>query len=165
MKKIVLLVLAVIVLPLTAAAQNKKISDIFDKYEKKSGVESISISPALLDFMDTGSKSDTKELLSRIEEMRILNVPNKIMEKGVAVRELLRQDLLVLVKSEQFSRVVKVDSEESSIEMYMIKGNRGVLLFMTSDDNSFTAISILGDIDKTVTNAVLNGGITINKKR
>lgn len=51
------------------------------------------------------------------------------------------------------------------MEMYMIKGNKGVLLFMTSDNSTFTVISILGEIDKTVTSAVMNGGIKIKSDK
>lgn len=165
MKKIALLALIVVLLPAALIAQTKQINDIFDKYEKKRSIESITISPALLDFMGGGNNQETKDLLSKITELRILNVPNTDTENGTQIRAMLKRDLDALIASENFTRVIKVDNSDEKMEMYMIKGNKGVLLFMTSDNSTFTVISILGEIDKTVTSAVMNGGIKIKSDK
>jgi|GEM_PF-679457 len=165
MKKIALLALIVVLLPAALIAQTKQINDIFDKYEKKRSIESITISPALLDFMGGGNSQETKDLLSKITELRILNVPNTATENGTQIRAMLKRDLDALIASESFTRVIKVDNSNEKMEMYMIKGNKGVLLFMTSDNSTFTVISILGEIDKTVTSAVMNGGIKIKSDK
>ena len=115
--------------------------------------------------MGGGNNQETKDLLSKITELRILNVPNTATENGTQIRAMLKRDLDALIASENFTRVIKVDNSDEKMEMYMIKGNKGVLLFMTSDNSTFTVISILGEIDKTVTSAVMNGGIKIKSDK
>lgn len=103
MKKIALLALIVVLLPAALIAQTKQINDIFDKYEKKRSIESITISPALLDFMGGGNNQETKDLLSKITELRILNVPNTATENGTQIRAMLKRDLDALIAFTLFS--------------------------------------------------------------
>ncbi len=163
MKKILLLILAIVAFPAIIAAQSREINEIFDRYEKKKMVESITISPSLLSMTNSSKSQETKDLLSKITDMRILNIPESALENGQPISKQLKYELDKVIKQFQFQRAVKVEEENSSFELYMINGNKGAVLFISSDNSSFTAISILGDIDKSVVNSLLNGSIKVKK--
>lgn len=165
MKKIftALAVIAISALPSLLHAQTKEINEIFDRYEKKKSVESITISPALLNMSGSKSSQETRELINKISDMRILNIPSSASENGQPISRNLKNELDRVIKSYQFQRAVKVEEENSSFELYMINGNKGAVLFISSDSNEFTVISIFGEVDKTLVNSLLNGNIKVKK--
>lgn len=88
MKKVLIIVLAAILCPYIAMAQAKQIHLILDKYEKRKKVESIIISPAVLQMAGNGNyNASTKELLSKISEMRIVNVKEDAVEGTTPLRD------------------------------------------------------------------------------
>ncbi len=163
MKKIALLTLTLICLPIALSAQSREINEIFDRFEKKKSVESITISPSLLSMTSSKGSNETAELLSKISNMRILNVPLRTTENGQPVSKQLKYELDKIIKIYQFQRAVKVEEESSSFELYMINGNKGAVLFLSSDNSDFTSIAIFGEIDKTIVNSLLNGNIKVKK--
>jgi len=139
---------------------------IFDKYEEKEGVESITISPALLGLMKNGNSGDkkTQELISKITGLRILTLTNGKDGKGRANREALTNELQAVVKKD-FEEIMKVRSSGERIELYVrnCKDCMSALLFITSEANSLTVMHLAGTIDKTLIDAVMNGEIGISK--
>ncbi len=162
MKRILILVLSAILLPVWVWGQSKQINEILDRYEKKRNVESILISPSLLQIAGSSSvDASTKDLLSKITELRILNVKQGAVEGGVPVRVTLKGELEKLFTGELFTRVVRVQDGSELLEMYVTKNNPGVLLFLTTTPNEMSIISIFGNIDKSVINAAMSGEIKI----
>ncbi len=151
-----------VIMPLTALGQTKQINEILDKYEKRKGVESIIISPSLLQIASsTDVDASTKDLLSKITEMRILNIKSGAVENGIPIRLSLRKELDGLIGTDMFKRIVMVKDGEETLEMYTTSTAQGVLLFFTTNPSEFSVISIFGNIDKTVVNAAMSGAIKI----
>ena len=140
---------------------------IFDKYEEREGVESITISPALLGLMKNGNSGDkkTQELISKIGGLRILTLKDGADGKGRANREALAAELQTVVKRD-FEEIMKVKSADERIELYVrnCKDCKSALLFITSANNALTVMHLAGTIDKTLIDAVMNGEIGINIK-
>ena len=141
---------------------------IFDKYEEREGVESITISPALLGLMKSGNSSDkkTQELISKIGSLRILILSDGANGRGRATREALTSELQVVVKKD-FEEIMKVRSSGEHIELYVqnnpnCKDCKSALLFIASETNSVTVMHLSGTIDKTLIDAVMNGEIGIS---
>lgn len=151
-----------VIMPLTALGQTKQINEILDKYEKRKGVESIIISPSLLQIASsTDVDASTKDLLSKITEMRILNIKSGAVENGIPIRLSLRKELDGLIGTDMFKRIVMVKDGEETLEMYTTSTAQGVLLFFTTNPSEFSVISIFGNIDKTVVNAAMSGAIKV----
>lgn len=151
-----------VIMPLTALGQTKQINEILDKYEKRKGVESIIISPSLLQIASTTDvDASTKDLLSKITEMRILNIKAGAVENGIPIRLSLRKELDGLIGTDMFKRIVMVKDGEETLEMYTTSTAQGVLLFFTTNPSEFSVISIFGNIDKTVVNAAMSGAIKV----
>ncbi|MFA5849062.1 MAG: DUF4252 domain-containing protein [Bacteroidales bacterium] len=161
MKKVILILLAAFICPMLANAQSKHISEIFDKYEKKKHVESIVVTPSLLGFMIGGEDKEAKDLMSKIKEIRILNVPTTAIENGVPLRQILKDELDKFIIKEQFTRVVKVNSGDELLEVYISQNDKGALLFLASSTAEFAVISIFGKIDKQVVNSIMNGTLKV----
>jgi len=146
---------------------NDPVLKIFDKYEEREGVESITISPALLGLMKNGNSGDkkTQELISKIGGLRILTLKDGADGKGRANREALAAELQTVVKRD-FEEIMKVKSADERIELYVrnCKDCKSALLFITSANNSLTVMHLAGTIDKTLIDAVMNGEIGINIK-
>ena len=143
---------------------------IFDKYEEKEGVESISISPALLGLMKSGNSGDrkTQELISKITGLRILTLTDGDNGKGRANREALTAELQEVVKK-GFEEIMKVRSSGERIELYVrnkpdCKECKSALLFITSASNSVTVMHLAGTIDKSLIDAVMKGEIGMSNK-
>ena len=174
MKKIIPF-LTVMLLSISAAYGNKNAEEssvikIFDKYEGKEGVESITISPALLGLMKSGKTSDkkTQELISKISGLRILTLSDGEDGKHRANREALIAELQAVVKKD-FAEIMKVKSAGEQVELYMqhqpdCKECRSALLFITSSSGSVTVMYLAGTIDKTLIDAVMNGEIGVSNK-
>jgi len=143
---------------------------IFDKYEEKDGVESITISPALFGMM-SGKSNDkkTQELLSKINGLRIMTLSDGADGKGRTNREAVTSELKAVVQKD-FEEIMKVKSSDDRLELYVrnkpanCKDCKGALLFITSATNSVTAIYLTGTIDKNLIDAVMNGEIGISNK-
>lgn len=150
------------ILPIAALGQTKQVNEILDKYEKKKNVESILISPSLLQIAGTKDvDASTKDLLSKISEMRIINIKVSATENGTPVWLSLKGDLETLTNGEFFTRIVKIQEGDELLEMYITKNSQGALLFLSTTPKEFSVISIFGNIDKTVVNAAMSGGIKV----
>jgi len=161
MKKLLILMFAAI-LPIAALGQTKQVNEILDKYEKKKNVESILISPSLLQIAGTKDvDASTKDLLSKISEMRIINIKVSATENGTPVWLSLKGDLETLTGGDLFTRIVKIQEGDELLEMFITKNSQGALLFLSTTSKEFSVISIFGNIDKTVVNAAMTGGIKV----
>jgi len=143
---------------------------IFDKYEEREGIESITISPALLGLMRSGSASDkkTQELSSKISGLRILSMSNTANSRVRANRDALSAELQAVVKT-GFEEIMKVRTSEERVELYVrnrpdCKDCAGALLFIASSDKSFTVMHLAGTIDKTLIDAVMKGEIGLSNR-
>ena len=138
---------------------------IFNRYEERDGVESVTISPALLGLMKNGRTNDkkTQELISRISGLRIMTLADGAEGKGRANREALTAELQAVVKND-FEEIMIVRSSGERMELHVRnKDGRGALLFITSTANSVTVMHLAGTIDKTLIDAVMNGEIGISR--
>lgn len=150
------------ILPIAALGQTKQVNEILDKYEKKKNVESILISPSLLQIAGTKDvDASTKDLLSKISEMRIINIKVSATENGTPVWLSLKGDLETLTGGDLFTRIVKIQEGDELLEMFITKNSQGALLFLSTTSKEFSVISIFGNIDKTVVNAAMTGGIKV----
>jgi len=175
MKRLIqILVIAMLIsVPLGAYGQNNVDDDpiikIFNKYEDREGVESITISPALLRLMKNGNNDKkTQELISKITGLRILTLNDGADGKGRANREALTAELQAVVKKD-FEEIMKVRSSGERIELYVrhkpnCKDCRSALLFITSETKSLTVMHLAGTIDKNMIDAVMNGEIGVSNK-
>jgi hypothetical protein len=143
--------------------------DIFNKYEEKEGVESITVSPALLGLMKNGKDGDrkTQELISKISGLRIITINDGNTEKGKITRESFVNELQAIVKKE-YTEIMKVKTSEEKVELYIREAENckdckavSALLFINSVNSSVTAMHLAGTIDKTLIDAVMNGDISI----
>ncbi|HCT94235.1 MAG: hypothetical protein A2X19_08725 [Bacteroidetes bacterium GWE2_39_28] len=162
MKKVLIIMFVALLCPYLAAAQAKQIHLILDKYEKRKKVESIIISPSVLQMASNGNyDASTKELLSKISEMRIVNVKEGAEQNGTPLKIIIRSDLDKVLTGERFSRVLKMQDGEELLELFVTKNEEGVLVFLATSPKEFAIISIFGNIDKSVINAVMTGGIKV----
>ncbi|MDR1156451.1 MAG: DUF4252 domain-containing protein [Bacteroidales bacterium] len=151
-------------------AEDDPVIGIFNKYEEKEGVESITISPALLGLMKNGKTGDrkTQELISKITGLRILALTDGANGKGRANREAFTAELQTVVKKD-FEEIMKVKSSGERIELY-VRNNpdcencKSALLFISSASDSLTVMHLAGTIDKSLIDAVMNGEIGASNK-
>ena len=153
-----------------AQSADDPVIKIFNKYEEREGVESITISPTLFGMM-SGKSNDkkTQDLLSKINALRILTLSDGNDGKGRANREAVTNELKSVVQKD-FEEIMKVKSSDDRLELFVrnkpanCKDCKGALLFITSATNSVTVIYLTGTIDKSLIDAVMNGEIGISNK-
>ena len=171
MKRVFQILVIMILISLPSGVYGQRDADvdpvikILDKYEERDGVESITISPALLGLMKNGRTNDkkTQELISKISGLRIMTLNDGANGKGRTNREALKTELQAVVKKD-FEEIMMVKSAGERMELYVRKNDgKGALLFITSSTNSITVMHLAGTIDKTMIDAVMNGEIGISK--
>jgi len=144
---------------------------LFNKYEEKEGVESITISPALLGMMMKNGKAGdkkTQELISKISAMRIITLADGAEGKGRANREAFTAELQAMVKTD-FEEIMRMKKASERIVLYVrtkpdCKDCKGVLLFIISATGSLSAVHLAGAVDKTLIDAVVNDEIGLSGK-
>ncbi|MDR2814056.1 MAG: DUF4252 domain-containing protein [Prevotellaceae bacterium] len=172
-KAINLLMLAALMSAAAANAYGQKIvpedsvPKILDAYEEKEGVESITISPTMLAMMKNGKAQDrnTKELLSKIMELRILNVTSD----GLA--EKLTSELKPALQK-SYTQIMKAKMTNERMSLYAqnppaIAGDKRVsaLLVIIFGQQSTSIMYLSGDIDASLTEAVMSGKIGVSGSR
>jgi hypothetical protein len=173
MKKIIFVFIAAMLVNWPAGAFGQKagsadpVLKIFDKYEEREGVESVSISPAVLGMMKNSKNNDkkTQDLISKISGLRILTLTDEVDGK---IREGLVSDLQVVIKKD-FEEIMRVKNSNERVELYVKKDAdsndfKSALLFVTSSDSSVTVMHLAGKIDKNLIEAVINGDIGTSSK-
>ena len=177
MKRIVVIVTAMLMsIPLVVYAQKSEEADpvlkLFNQYEEKEGVESVSISPALLGLMKGGKANDkkTQELISKITGLRILAIADSTDSRRRVNREAFTAELRAIVKAD-FEEIMKMKTANERIELYVrskpdCKSNdcKSALLFIISANSSISATHLAGTVDKTLIDAVINGEISLSNK-
>ena len=141
-------------------ADDDPVIRIFNRYEDREGVESVTISPALLGLRTNDSR--TQELISKISGLRILSLTDRAGSSNRATREALTAELQTVVRSD-FEEIMMVRSAGERVELYVRnRDGRGALLFIVSGANSITVMHLAGTIDKTLIDAVMSGEIGIS---
>jgi hypothetical protein len=166
MKKLIYILITASLISVSSGAYGQNddpVITIFNKYENREGVESVTISPALFSMMQNVNSADskTREIMSKITGLRILTLKDGDNGIGRANREALTAELQAVVKRD-FVEIMRVNSSGDRIELYV--RNNTALLFITSATNSITALHLAGTIDKTLIDAVMNGEIGISNK-
>ena len=172
MKRFIPMMITAILLcqPFLLPAQNASdpVLAVFDKYEDKEGVESVTISPSLLGLMKGNKAGDkkTQELIGKISGLKVLSISDKPENTKKSLREQLLADLRPVL-SKEYEQVMKVKSEGDRVELY-IRKNAGknstqssALLFITSEVHSVTVMHLSGVVDKELVDAVIKGDIGI----
>ena len=175
MKRMIQMLVVALLIGVPSGAYGQKDADddpvikIFNKYEDREGVESITISPALLGLMKNGKTNDkrTQELISKIFGLRILSLSSDDA-KGRATREALNNELQAVVKKD-FEEIMMVKSSGERVELYVrnnkdCKECKSALLFINSSNQSLTVMHLSGQIDKSLIDAVMKGEIGISNK-
>ncbi|MDR0415627.1 MAG: DUF4252 domain-containing protein [Prevotellaceae bacterium] len=171
MKKIVTLLTLTLLVCIAAAnaygqkeAREDLVSGLLDVYEDKEGVESITISSSLLAMMENGTGQDkqTKELISKIKDLRVLIITDAGVEKALLAE-------LEPVLQNTYTQIMKV--KKSAKERMMLylrtspeksgKKQAGALLVTIAEDNSLTVMYLSGNVDTDLIDAVLSGKVNV----
>jgi hypothetical protein len=145
------------------------IIEIFNKYEQRDGVQSVSISPSLLRMIQGGRMSDPKtaDLISKITGLRIISLTDGAAAQVRASRESLMNELKVVVNN-NFTEFMSVVSSGTRVELYVRNSSncqdcKNSLLMVTTTANSATVMHLAGTIDQSLIDAVMKGEIGFSK--
>ena len=161
MKRFYIMIM-ILLLPAVAFSQAKRINAILDKYENREDVTSIQLNAAFIgSFLSSLVDDETKDLVSKINAIRILSLGT---EKSSDTATSLKRDLYRAVDSGEMENIVNMkEGGQSVIDVFVSRDSKEVLLFVSSNTKEFTVISMFGNIDKKVINAVVSGKISIKK--
>ena len=168
-----LLMLAALMSLTAASAYGQKpvyedpVPQILDAYEEKEGVEAITISPtAILALIKNGKAQDkkTKELLSKITELRILIVgSDELMEQLKAeLNPALQKGYTQIMKAKVTGNHMLLYAQ--NIPENAESSHRNALLAIISEPQSASVMYLSGDVDASLTEAVMSGKISVSGK-
>ena len=161
MKRLYIILIALLS-PAMVFSQSKQINTILDRYETHEDVTSIQLNSKLIgSFLSSFVDDETKDLVSKINSIRILNIAK---DKSSETVQLIRRELNRIVDNGTMECIINMkESGENVMSIFVSKDSREVLLFIGNGTEEFTVISMFGTIDKKVIDAVISGKISIKK--
>ena len=154
MKKMLITILAVCVLPVVAIAQNAPVDKLFDKYAEQDGFTTVYITKYMFQmFKNTeGMNSDEADefanVLGKLNSIKILAVEDASkLEKGINFYDEIMKEL----PREKYNELMVVKNSESDV-IFLAREEKGkiveLLLIVSGEDTSDNVlISIQGEID------------------
>jgi len=139
--------LAVLLIPMAAAAQKSPVDKLFEKYANRDGMTTVNISGALLGFASKIQEdSPESEFLSELKGVRILSVEDSGLNKTLNFYEELEQD--GFFKNHDYEVLMEVTEKNEIVRFFGRNAGQGkfseLLLVIGGDEN--TLISIRGMI-------------------
>jgi len=162
MKKLYI-ILVMLLSPVMLFSQTKQINAILDKYESRKDVTSIQLNSTLIgSFLSSLMDDETKDLVSKINVIRILNIGGGV-ESSETARH-IKQDISKAVESGTMENIINMkEGGKRVVDVFVSKNSNEVLLFVSGSSQELTVISMFGTIDKKVIDAVVSGKINIKK--
>ncbi len=117
MKRIAI-VLAAVLFPLMALAQNSAVDQLFEKYRGKEGITTIAISPEILRVvkaMDIQELDEYDIPFDKLSTLKVLAIEDDANWEGLNFYEEIRKDL----NTDGFAEVMTVNDGAESIRMWM----------------------------------------------
>jgi len=148
MKYLIISVFLLLLLPLTFFGQKGEAIDrLFEKYSGKEGITSVYISSKMFSLFSNQETNDEelKDLMSRLQSIRILTVEDSILN-----RKLNFYDELKGTSDFSAYEELMVVNESSGVTKFLIRGNGKTvdeLLVISGGNQGNTMISIKGDLD------------------
>lgn len=143
MKKL-LFQLALAALPFLCIAQNKAVSEFYQKYSQEDNLLDIKLSGGLLNLVANKMAEDgDKKVIRKISAIRVL-----VMEEGNKVKKEDYNSLLRSAKNDAYEALIKVRDGQDHIEILVREKNNtitNVLLLVNGQDN-FIMLSLEGSL-------------------
>lgn len=164
MKKLLTIIVLLGISGPTLFSQNKEIKNIFEKYEKNKSVESVYLSPFLMGMAGKFTNdTEGKEWISAIDEMRILtvNLPGKNNGNTDLIQQ-IKGEFEGLFSKYKFEKALRVKDGDELVEMYVLKEDKGLILFLNDSPDEFSVIAMFGNISDKILKTVMKGGVKFN---
>jgi hypothetical protein len=158
MKEKIFLLTICLLCSFTMIAQDKEMTNFFDKYENEDDVTIVNISKEMFKMMPISSintgKADITSILAKIESMRIITSQNKVLKEKMAT-----ETKALVAKNRKYEELMRIKDGKSTVTFNAIKNKSVIneLLMLVNDEDNFVAIQILGsftieDIQKITKN-------------
>jgi hypothetical protein len=127
-------------------AQDKLVSNFFDKYENEDDVTIISISKAMFKMMPVNSintgNADLSSIMSKIESMRIITSEKKELKDRMAA-----DSKALFAKNSKYEELIRIKDGKSNVVFNAVKNGNLIneLIMLVNDESDFVVISILGN--------------------
>lgn len=152
MKKLVITLAIIVYATANAMYAQTAIDDLYQKYAGEKGFTSINISPAMLGFLsdldmnDSSEKAqETQDVLEQMSGLKML-----VYEPEGESNEAFLKDVRSLSKSNGYSEMMSVDSEDEIVKFLAKKGPDGKvleLLMIVFDEEEAVIMSMTGNLD------------------
>ena len=148
MKKLIVVIIIAFV-PGFLLAQNTPLSSLYDQYVSTPGFETTEILPGSMSFeWEKNMDNDMiKEWMQDIESVRILKYKNG---EGKMDPDKLWKKMSKSAGDEQYTEIVTVNSDNTQVHMYMIKGPAGntrELAMLEKDKDGIMMLTVTGNMD------------------
>jgi len=142
--KLLFTLLSFLIISISLSANS--INSIFNKYGSEANADIISISKPMIAFASAFVDKDTKKVLSKISNMKIITSDNFNAHSSLV------NEITALAKKENFEKLVEVRD----------KGDRVNIYFNEPGNNKNSDVLIVANSDKDLTMVWLRGKFSLN---
>jgi hypothetical protein len=159
MKKHVIILLMLALLPASLCAQKSPVDELFGKYDGKEGFTTVYISAKMFGLLSRIDSDDEqfRNLVTRIRGIRILSIDSTAAARGIN----FASELMPRLRREGYEELMTVKEQDDQI-FFMIReaGGRIAELVMVTGGGGSSVVSIQGDLDlKTIASLSESMGI------
>ena len=144
--KIVLI--SLLCFPMIALAQNKELSDFFEKYHKQRNVTSVTISldAFQIHLANVSEDEEVNDLMEQVDKLRILHFENQYR----TFRDTeFTEEIGKVIDDGDYKLLVDIISDGETVKVYFADGGKDFIsegLIVTQDDEEASLIWVCGEM-------------------
>ena len=152
MKKLVIVLTVIAMTLVTSISAQTAIDDLYQKYAGEKGFTSINISPEMFGFLSSLDMNDSSEQAKEAQDVvdQLSGLKMLVYEPEGESNEAFLKEVRSLTKSNGYSEMMSVDSEDEIVKFLAKKGPDGKvleLLMIVLDDEEAVIMSMTGNLD------------------
>ena len=144
MKKLKLILLIALIMPLTLMAQKGPFDDLFAKYQDNDDVTSISVNMNAISINLGSGHNDIDNMMDQIDKIKIIQFENHY--KSFRNSDFFKE-IDAIIEKNDYTQLIEVKSKDENVNVYIIEGDDDIILeglIIAQEDEEATIISIRG---------------------
>ena len=154
LNNVIMFMMALMIMPLLAAAQKSGAGNIFDRYSGKDGYTTVDVNKGLFELFaeidaDDPEFDEFQKAIKGVESLRLIAYQIEGDKGSVPEKENFIKEIRSEVSLDDFEELMVVKDKDANINFYAISNGSVIseMLMIVDGENEAVLLSLYGDID------------------